>query len=175
MTATRSLTRTDGTDVDAGRVAGRPDIELVDTVPARRDRLRAVLVATIAAIVLVVFVILLVHVRLTQSAFELKTAQETLQQRRDLHNKLEVTVADLEAPERIRREARRLGMEEPRIAHYLYSDQVPAADVAAPPAPDTAGEVKARGDEDENVDAADGATEPPDGAEATPSTNATDG
>lgn len=175
MTATRSLARHGGTDVDAVRVAGRPDIELVDTVGPRRDRTRGVLVATIVAIVFVVFVILLVHVRLTQSAFELKSAQETLQQRRDLHNKLEVTVADLEAPERIRREARRLGMEEPRIAHYLYSDQVPAADVAAPPAPDTVGEVKARGDQDESDDAANGATETPDGAETAPSTDATDG
>jgi hypothetical protein len=168
VTATRAREQPADPSTATGRVAGRPDIELVDVVPQGRDGSRRVLVAMAAAVVFVVFAILLVHVRLTQLAFELKTAQETLQQRRDLHNKLGVTVADLEAPGRIRRESRRIGMVEPTIAHYLYSDQVPTADVVAPPVRDAPEEVMTSGDQNSGSEAQDPVGPPADADSTAP-------
>lgn len=126
MTAVSTRTRGSQADVTSQRDPQR-------TADRRKpNRSRVVLIAIAAGVVLAVFAVLLVRVRLTQLAFELKNEQQTLQQRRELNNKLKVTAANLEAPERVRREARRLGMIEPRIVHYVYSGELAAGAAGVP-------------------------------------------
>ncbi|MCC7075974.1 MAG: hypothetical protein IT198_02510 [Acidimicrobiia bacterium] len=71
------------------------------------------------------FSVLTIHVRLTQTAFELQEEQQAMERMRSRRDRLEMAEAELEAPGRIRREAMgRLGMVLPGIVHFVYVREV---------------------------------------------------
>lgn len=60
-----------------------------------------------------------VHASTTQGQFELERLQDSARQREAAYQQLRLEVADLQAPDRIVEQARRLGMVEPAKVTYL--------------------------------------------------------
>lgn len=91
--------------------------------PRRHRRTVAAFAVGLTAVTL--FAVLAVHVRLTQTAFELQEEQQAVERMRSRGERLEMAEAELEAPGRIRREAMgRLGMVLPSIVHFVYVREV---------------------------------------------------
>lgn len=114
---------------DGGRHAKhtrRPRLRDVTEVrPRRRSRMVPFIVTVV---LLALFGILYVHIRAARSAFELAQIEKTVRAKQDQNEKLSVTKAYLEAPERIRQEAiGRLRMRAPATVHYLPGGEVSGA------------------------------------------------
>jgi len=60
-----------------------------------------------------------VHATTTQGQFDLERLRDSARQRETVYQQLRLEVADLQAPDRIAAEARRLGMVEPPKVTYL--------------------------------------------------------
>ncbi len=113
--------------------ARRPLLELVGRprVSPRRRR-RRMAVASVALVGVVLFLIIVVHVRTAQTAFELKAERTRLALQGERHERLRLAVANLEAPGRVRAEAQdRLGMVAPTVVHYVEVGEVDTGDDGA--------------------------------------------
>ncbi|MFN8104950.1 MAG: hypothetical protein U0U69_10855 [Acidimicrobiia bacterium] len=106
--------------------ARRPRLrDVTELRPRRRSRMVPFVVTVV---LLALFGILYVHVRAARSAFELAQIEKTVRAKQDQNEKLSVTKAYLEAPERIRQEATgRLRMKAPATVHYLSGGEVSGA------------------------------------------------
>ncbi|MBX7160845.1 MAG: cell division protein FtsL, partial [Acidimicrobiia bacterium] len=82
----------------------------------------------VVVVLVALFGILYVHIQAARSAFELAQIERTVRAKQDQNEKLTVTKAYLEAPERIRQEAiGRLRMRAPDKVHYLPGGEVSGA------------------------------------------------
>lgn len=116
--------------------AARPRLrDVTDVRPRRRSRLVPFVVGIV---LLALFGILYVHITAARSAFELAQIEKTVRAKQDQNEKLTVTKAYLEAPERIRREAiERLHMQAPVTVHYLPAEGVNGDGTTTPAGPDS--------------------------------------
>lgn len=115
--------------------ARRPRLrDVTDVRPRKRSRLVPVVVAVV---LLALFGVLYVHIRAARSSFELAQIEKTIRAKQDQNEKLTVTKAYLEAPERIRKEAtERLRMQAPATVHYLPTEEVSGVGTPVPADPD---------------------------------------
>lgn len=108
--------------------------DVTDVRPQKHSRLVPFVVAVV---LLALFGILYVHIRAARSSFELAQIEKTIRAKQDQNEKLTVTRAYLEAPERIRKEAiERLRMQAPATVRYLPTEEVSGGGTAVPADPD---------------------------------------
>ncbi len=124
-------------DGNAGVAGGKRRLRLVEQRRKRRVG-RAVGIGVAITIAVTTFAIALTHVTMTQTAFDLEAEQNLLAELREQNEQLELAVAILEAPDRIRNDATsRLEMVPPSAIYYLKSEEVSSGDdgPGTPPQP----------------------------------------
>jgi cell division protein FtsL len=103
----------------------RRHLRVVRPVSRRRFRRRLAAWIVVLTVIGTVFGIVVVHVRIAQTAFVLDAAEGTLDAERESNRHLRLQLAYLEAPERVRRAAvEKLGMVPPQTVHYVEVEEV---------------------------------------------------